>query len=152
LINASLLCRVPDQLVNHAAEALERCYHQIPVNEQIAVSHCLLGLAGVAAINRNAKLCEAVHTTLRVSLRLCPGQLTADETFRIGMLACAAHVELADWAEHVGQFMTELSLRNWDVEEAAALQSHLATLCHLEPELWGTCGQAHAAFALAIGK
>ncbi|CAB3671533.1 hypothetical protein YH64_005135 [Achromobacter sp. LC458] len=152
LINASLLCRVPEQQANQAAEALERCHFNIPVNEQIAVSHCLLGLARIAGINRNSKLCEAVHKALRVSLRVCPGQITAEESFRIGMFACAAHVELGDWAAYVGQFMTELSMQTWGMEETAILRSHLATMAHLVPELWGTCGQADAAFGLALGK
>lgn len=152
LINASMFFRIPDHLVDLAAEALECCHYQIPIGEQVALTDCLLGLASVAAVSRHSKLREAIHTTLRVNWCLNIGQLTAEESLRVGVLACAAHVELVDWTERVGQFMTELALQDLAKEEADALQSHLSFMCHVIPELWGTCGQAHAALGLVIGK
>ncbi|WP_433866465.1 hypothetical protein [Ralstonia wenshanensis] len=152
LINVSMWLRVPDRLVDLIVEAIERHHYQIPVDEEVPFSSCLTGLASVAAVSRNTKLCEAIHTVLRVSWRLNRGQLTADEMFRAGILACAAHVELTAWTERVGQFMTELSLQNLTEGDADMLQSHLSTMCHLVPELWGTCGQAQAAFGLVIGR
>ncbi|MGN4152651.1 hypothetical protein ACS0Y3_19945, partial [Burkholderia gladioli] len=152
LLNASMFFRVPIRLADVAAEALERNHYHISVDERVSLPVCLIGLASVAALSRNIRLCDAIHTALRVSWRLSPGQLTADESFRAGVVACAAHGELVDWTESIGRFMTELSLCDLSVEDASALLSHLSTMCHIEPELWGTCGQAHAAFGLIVGK
>lgn len=152
LLNSSFFFRVPDRLADLAAEAIERNHYQITADERVPFSTCLIGLASVAAVTRNTKLRDAIHTVLRVSWRLNPGQLTADESFRAGILACAANGEFADWAENVGRFMTELSLQDLSEEDADALLSHLSTMCHLEPELWGTCGRAHAAFGLIVGR
>ncbi|RQG99863.1 hypothetical protein [Paraburkholderia dinghuensis] len=152
LINVSMLACVPDHLVDLACEAIERYHYQIPVNEQVPVSVCLLGLAGVAAVNRNTKLCETIHVLMRVGRHFDLGQLTVDEMFRVGALACAAHADLNDWTGRVGDFMTELSLQNLTLEDATILHSHLSTMCHLVPELWHTCGQAQAALGLVIGR
>ncbi|MDN7753693.1 hypothetical protein [Burkholderia gladioli] len=152
LINASMWFHIPDHLAGLVADALERSHYQIQANEHVSLSACLLGLASVAAVSRSTKLCEAIRTTLRVNWRVAPGRLTADETFRIGICACAAHADLADWATHVGQFLTELSLQDLSTEDAEIFQSHVQTMCHLVPELWGTCGQAHASFGLIAGK
>ncbi|WP_124479427.1 hypothetical protein [Burkholderia cenocepacia] len=152
LLNASMFLHVPPRLGDLAAEALERNHYQIMVDERVSLPTCLHGLASVAAILRNIRLCDAIHTALRVSWRLHPGQLTADELFRAGVVACAAHEELVDWSENIGRFMTELSLSDLSIEDASTLLSHLSALCHLKPELWGTCGQAHAAFGLIVGK
>lgn len=152
LINVSMWLRVPDRLVDLIVEAIERHHYQIPGSDEAPLPFCLIGLASVAAVSRSTKLCEAIHTMLRVSWRLNPGLLTADEMFRAGVLACAAHVELTDWTERLGQFMTELSLQNLTEDDADVLQSHLTTMCHLVPELWGTCGQAQAALGLVVGR
>ncbi|MEF2252896.1 hypothetical protein V4D00_21070, partial [Ralstonia solanacearum] len=137
---------------NQHVEAIERHHYQISGSDEAPLPFCLIGLASVAAVSRSAKLCEAIHTMLRVSWRLNPGLLTADEMFRAGVLACAAHAELTDWTERLGQFMTELSLQNLTEDDADVLQSHLTTMCHLVPELWGTCGQAQAALGLVVGR
>jgi len=152
LINASMFFRIPNHLVDLASEAFDRCLYQIPISEQVSFADCLLGLASVAAVNRHAKLCNDIHTALRVNWRLNKGQLTAEEAFRVGVFACTAHAELIDWTERVGQFMTELALQDLAKEDAEVLQSHLLFMCHLIPELWGTCGQAHAALGLVVGR
>lgn len=152
LINASMLFRIPNHLVDLASEAFERCHYQIPIDEYVFFTNCLLGLASIAAVNRHTKLCDDIHIALRVGRHLNKGQLTAEEAFRVGVLASMAHVELIDWTERIGQFMTELALQDLAKEDADVLQSHLSVMCHLIPELWGTCGQAHAALGLILGR
>ncbi|MDN7689767.1 hypothetical protein QZM36_28485, partial [Burkholderia multivorans] len=152
LLNASMLFHTPTRLTDLAAEALERNHYQILEDERVSLSTCLVGLASLAALSRNIRLCDAIHISLRVSWRLNPGKLTVEESFRTGVVACAAHGELFDWTDSIGRFMNELSLCDLSREDASALLSHLSTMCHLEPELWGTCGQAHAALGLVTGK
>jgi len=148
LYNASLFYSVPDHLPALAAEALERNHYQVVLDNRVSIFDCLVALASVAASTRCAKLCDAIHTVLRVSWRLAPGELSADQSFRVGILACAAREELSEWTESVGRFLTEISLQDLSVEDADGLLSHLSTMCHIEPELWGTCGRAHAALGM----
>jgi hypothetical protein len=152
LYNTSLFYSVPDHLPALAAEALERNHYQIVLDNRVSIFDCLVGLASVAASTRHAKLCDAIHTVLRVSWRLAPGELSADQSFRVGVLACAAREELSEWTESVGQFLTEISLQDLSVEEADGLLSHLSTMCHIEPDLWGTCGRAHAALEMIVSR
>jgi hypothetical protein len=151
IINAHLLYKMPEHLVQLAADAVERCHYQIPVGQAVPLDICLHALASLAAVSRNLKLQEAVHIALRVSRRLNKGQLSTEETFRAGLLACCAHVERAAWAEQAGSFMTELALQDLTVEEAQNLHSHLSFMCHSVPELWGAAGAALAGFELVIG-
>ena len=152
LANLSKFFRIPNQLVDLVSEAFERCHYQIPIGAHVSFADCLFGLASVAAVNRHAKLCNDIQTALRVSWRLNKGQLTAEELFCVGVFACTAHVELIDWTERIGHFMTEIALLDLTKEDADVLQSHLSVMCHLLPELWGTCGQAHAALGLILGR
>lgn len=152
LIHISLYFLIPDHLIDKAAEAIERHHYEIPIHEQVALNDCLFGLASVAAVSRHVKLLESIHKTLIVNWRLNLGQLTALDAFEIGMLACAAHADLTEWSTYVGHFMTELSLRDLDRNDAEVLYSYLTIMCHLVPELWGFCGQAQAALGLVVGK
>lgn len=152
LYNASLFYSVPDHLATLAAEALERNHYQIVLDNRVSIFDCLVGLASVAASTRCVKLCDAIHTVLRVSWRLAPGELSADQSFRVGTLACAAREELSEWTESVGRFLTDISLQDLSVEDADRLLSHLAALCHIEPELWGTCGPAYAALGMIVSR
>lgn len=152
LVSVTMVLRVPDRLPDLAAEVIERHHYQIPTAEGDPIFPCLAGLSLVAAVTRNTRLSSAVFAVLRVSDRLRPGQLTADDAFHIGVIASAAHPELSKWAECVGQFMTELALRDLSREEAVTLQSQLSAMCHLEPSLWRTCGSAQAAFGLVAGE
>ncbi|CAE6799889.1 hypothetical protein PQR12_36910 [Paraburkholderia nemoris] len=152
LCNASLFYSVPDHLTDLAAEALERNHYQIVLDERVSIFDCVVGLASVAAVTRSSRLRDAIHIVLRVSWRLNPGQLSVDDSFRAGILACAARGELSEWAESVGRFLNELSLQDLSVEDADGLLSHLSTICHIEPELWGTCGRAHAALGMIVSR
>ncbi len=152
LINASMWLRIPIEIAELAAETIERASCQIPEAEEVPLSICLLGLASLAAVTRCAKLHEVLQTTLRVSRKTSPGKLTMDETFRVSVLSCAAYAGLTEWTERVGHCLTEIAYQDLAASEAGDLHSHLTVMCHLVPELWGTCGQAEAALAAVIGK
>lgn len=152
LINASMWWRIPDHLIEAAVAAITRHDYQIPSGDGPDLATCLLGLGSVAAVTRSQALCDAVRIVVRVSWRLYPGTLTADEAFRIGALACAAYVDATDWTKQIGHFMTELAMQHITNREARSLQINLSALCHLVPELWATCGQADAALSLAAGR
>jgi hypothetical protein len=152
LVSVTMVLGVPDRLPDLAADVIERHHYQIPTAEDDPIFPCLAGLALIAAVSRNTRLSNAVFAVLRGTDRLRPGQLTADDAFHIGVIASAAHAELSKWAECLGQFMTELALRDLSREEAVMLQSHVSAMCHLEPSLWRTCGSAKAAFGLVAGE
>jgi len=65
LANAALLCRIPDDVVDLAAEALDRASYYLQHDENQPLIGFLVGLATVGAITRNHKLANAVFTCLR---------------------------------------------------------------------------------------
>lgn len=152
MINASMWWHLPDTVISAAVAALERCEYQVAARPEVDLDTCLLGLASVAAVYRSKELHDALRIVVRLAWRLNPGALSPDATFRIGVLSCAAFHDKVEWSKQLGFVMTELSYLDFTVGQAVSLQSNLSVLCHLEPELWGTCGQAEAALALAAGR
>lgn len=146
LVNGSLLFRIPADLTDTAADAIARADYRLDCGDDVKVLvPILLGLATVAAITRSHKLTDSLFTLLRKYRRFYADELGIEDSFRIGMIASASHVETSDWCQCVGNCMTDLAFQPIEQNEAARLHSHLVHLCHLVPELWATCGQAEAA-------
>ncbi|MGE0681699.1 MAG: hypothetical protein AB7P69_12480 [Candidatus Binatia bacterium] len=135
-----------------AAKALRTVKYQLrQADNKEQLFAVLSGLAAVAAITRSSELAEE----LRVLTRKCrhePGRrLSTEEAMRIGLIAAAAHSELTDWCEFVGEWVAELAFQSLEHDEIERLHSHVEQLCHIVPELWRTCGRAEAALNAAVG-
>jgi hypothetical protein len=145
LANAALLFRIPDDVADLAAQALDRTNYYLRRSHGQPLIPFLLGLATVAATTRHRKLADALFTMLRNYRRFYPTELDVDGVFRVAMMACASRSALADWCVCVGSCMTDLAFQKLTRDEAARLHSQVLILCHLVPELWASCGQAEAA-------
>jgi hypothetical protein len=150
LYRAAVIFSLPDGVTELAAGALARADYRLACDDGRLVAH-LLGIASSAAIARSAKLAEALFIVLRVHRRYYPADLTVEDSFRIGMVACACHADFDAWCKCVGDRLNELSFQAISREDAERLHSHLLHLCALVPELWATCGQAEAALRSVIG-
>ena len=150
--NAALLFRIPDDVVDLAADALARANYYLQRGDGQPLIPFLLGLATVAAVTRSHKLADAVCTLLRNYRRFYPSELDVDATFRVALMACGSRSLLSEWCACVGNCMTDLAFQELTQEEAVRLHSHVLILCHLVPELWATCGQAEAALQALISR
>ena len=143
--NASLLFRVPQDVVDLVADALSRANYYLQVDETRPIVPILLGLSTAAATTRSHKLADALFTLVRKYRRFYARELDIDAAFQVALRACASRASLADWCTIVGSCITEMAFLELTREEAIQLHANVTLLCHLVPELWATCGQAEAA-------
>jgi len=145
-VNSALIFRIGTDQALLAAKALRSVKHHLRKSENnVAIFPVLNGLAMVAAVTRSSELAEE----LRILTRRCryePGQnLSVENAMWIGLIAAAAHVEISDWCNFAGEWITELAFQSMDPAEIEQLHSHVEKLCHIEPDLWAHCGRANAA-------
>ncbi|NGO53900.1 hypothetical protein, partial [Allomesorhizobium camelthorni] len=119
--------------------------------ENGSLFHVLSGLASVAAVTRSPQLAQELRVLIRRSKAAGAIDVTADNLFRIGMIAAASHPELDEWCGYVGEWTTELAYWDLSRDETTRLHSHVRCLCSIVPELWTTLGRAEAALAAASG-
>jgi len=105
----------------------------------------------VAAVTRFIPLADAVFTVIRYYRRFSPAELDLGEAIHAGIVACASHEELANWAAALGNLMSELAFQDISKEEAHGLNQYLLEFCELVPELWASLGPALAATEAAAG-
>jgi hypothetical protein len=146
LSNVALLYALPASLASLAADAIMKADYRVGAEgEDGSLVDALHGLATVSAVTRSIQLADCIFMIMRKSRRFNPGELSIEDCFRIGMVACASHAGLMEWCKAVGDLLSELAFNQLSEEEATLLRSHLIELCHLVPELWSTCGPAEAA-------
>jgi hypothetical protein len=134
-----------------AADALRRAQYKLDAPEEPNThAACLIGLAAAAAITRSIALADALFVVVRIYRRHYRDELTIDEAFQIGIIACASRSELPEWCQAIGAFVTELSFGELSRQAAADLHPLVVGLCNMVPELWATCGQGLAAIQ-AVG-
>jgi hypothetical protein len=146
LVNVGLVFRIPEDIVNAAADALRRAQYRIGVDgkpEQLG--SCLLGLAAVAASTRSQRLADELFIVVRNYRRSFSDELSLGEAFRMGVVACGSRQDLGEWCKCVGALLSDLGFGDISREDASALYPALLQLCELVPELWARCGQGLAA-------
>lgn len=152
LINSALIFKLDPKFADQAVKALQRAKHYLKQGaEKGSLFHVFSGLASVAAVTRSPQLAQELRVLIRRTKAAGAIDVTADNLFRIGMLAAASHPELDEWCEYVGEWTTELAYSVLTCDEATRLHSHVRCLCSIVPELWTTLGRAEAALAAASG-
>ena len=71
--------------------------------------------------------------------------LPIHEVMKFCFVAAASRSDLSEWTEFVGDWLTEFAFGDLKSEEGQVFYSSLDWLCHAVPELWVSCGRAHAA-------
>jgi hypothetical protein len=151
LLNSVLVFRIDSQQAALAAKALRAKRHQLrqaDTKEQLLI--VLRRLATVAAVTRSRELAEELRILAR-RWRYEEGRgLSAEETMKVGLVAAAAHLEMTDWCDFLGEWITELAFQPSEPDEMEQLYSDVKHLCHIVPELWLTCGRAEAALSVSV--
>jgi hypothetical protein len=146
LVNSAFLYRLPAELAELAASALQRARFRIEAQgDRAMIRTCLIGLASVAAVTRCNPLSEVVFTTIRYYRRFAPTELSLAEAMHAGIVACASHIDMAEWAQALGNLMSEFAFQDVSKNEALTLRESILDLCELVPELWASLGPALAA-------
>jgi len=73
--------------------------------------------------------------------------LSTDQILGLGLLASAAHADIADWSKAVGSWIDELAFGDIEKADAVTLYSHIHELGRIETNLWVTCSRAEATCA-----
>jgi hypothetical protein len=149
--NASLLFRLPQDVIDLTTDALSRANHYLQRDEARPLVPILLGLATAAAITRSQKLADALFTLVRKYRRFYRKELEIDAAFHVALRACASRANLTDWCVSVGNCVTDMAFVELTRDEAIELHANVTLLCRLVPELWATCGQAEAALQAFVG-
>lgn len=146
LVNSALVFRIGSAHAELAANALRKVKYQLrQAEEDDNILALIDGLAKVAAVTRSKELGDEVRVLSRVTRRRKGACLSADSEMRIAMIAAASRVDLIEWADFLGAWITEISFEVRAVDEARVLLSHLCQVRVLQPELSVTCSKAEAA-------
>ena len=142
LINSAQFWKVDEKYVQHAIMLLDTSQHQLreaPTKESIFAM--LNGLAKVSALTRSKKLAASVMILRRTYRDYLNVNSEPEQTLGMGLLASAAFSDNEEWAEYIGQWLTELSYLPLEASAITLLKSMLEQLCILEPFLYYTCGR-----------
>ena len=151
LVNSALVFNLDSKFADQAVLALKRAKHYLKQkSKDDSLFHLISGLASVAAVTRNPQLSDELRILIRRSKSVGAIDVSADDLFRINMIAAASHQQLSEWCLYVGEGITELAYSDISIDEAIRLHSHLLLLCKIVPELWTTLGQAEAALSATL--
>jgi hypothetical protein len=65
-------------------------------------------------------------------------------------MSSACQIDLINWGDYLGDWLTELAFGNLSDEEGISISSYLNYLLQIVPELWISCGRAEAALKAFI--
>lgn len=146
LVNSALIFRVGADQAELAAKVLKiGSYRLANIEDRSQLLAVLNGLATVAAVARSRSLADELRILVRRYRRDAEYALSIEEATRICLVATASRLELKDWREFAGDWLTELAFSDLEDDDGKVLHSHLQCLCHAVPELWVSCGRADAA-------
>lgn len=145
--------RIGRTQADRAAAALARSNNRLAnVRSRSELLDTLAGLASVAAIARSEQLADTLRVVVRAYRRDGEFAITLFEVVQILLVAAASRAELADWADFVGDCLTELAFGDLDQGEGEMLHGCVRRFCEIVPELWATCGSADAALMACNGS
>lgn len=153
LVNYALLYPIGTDHAELAVKALKRAdYHLRDIKDKLELFAILDGLAKVAAVSRNLLLADELRILVRKYRYDAEYSLSIHEVIKICLTAAASRSDLSEWAEFVGDWLTELAFGELKDDEAQGLHLCLNYLCQTVPELWISCGRADAALSALIDK
>lgn len=145
--------RVDKAHADLAAAALTRSDNRLAnVRGRTELLDTLAGLASVAAIARSEQLADTLRVVVRRYRRDPEFPIALFEVVQILLVAAASRAELADWADFVGDCLTELAFGDLEQGDGEMLHGCVRRFCEIVPELWATCGSADAALMAYNGS
>ena len=146
LVNFAPFCLIYTEQAELAAEALKLGKYQLAdIENKLQLLSILNGLATVAATVRSTSLADELRILVRKYRHDTQYALSLEECIPIYLVASASRVNLNDWRKYCGDWLTELAFGDLKGKDGETLYSLIQNLCHTVPELWTSCGKAHAA-------
>ena len=153
LMSLGFLGRVDREHGDLAARALRSSGHRlVDVDNEDQLGAVLLGLATVAAVSGSSELADELRTVLRNYRSDGEYRLSIDQVIRVAEIAAASRVDLTEWREFIGEWLTEMAFGELGEAEGRLVHLYVRTLCQVVPELWLSCGRAEAALAAYNGR
>lgn len=146
LVNLGLVFGLNEELSDLAVHTLRSGnfrFRNIETRRQLVAA--LYGLAAVAAATRNTALSDALRIVVRKYREDSSYVLSIQEMTNVNLTAAASHAELNDWADFVGECMSDIAFGDLNGDDGLQCYVYLIGLCHAVPELWVSCGRAAAA-------
>jgi hypothetical protein len=141
-INSAQFWKVDEKYVELALTLLENAQHELrDTGDTESIFQTLNGLAKVAALVRSKKLAASVVILSRTYRDYLNVNTEPEHILGLGLVAAAAFDEKDEWAEYIGQWMTELAYLPLEARAISPLRNMLEQLCILEPYLYYTCGR-----------
>ena len=129
------------------ARALRSCGYQLTNTKDKAEFLMMLrSLASVASVTRSRGLADELIKVMRVHRNKVRLGVSMEEEMVICLEAAASRENMDDWAEFVGNWVTELAFGDWgNGGRKWEFHMQLRYLCLIVPELWTSCDRAYAA-------
>ncbi|MCP4985484.1 MAG: hypothetical protein GY928_05250 [Colwellia sp.] len=141
-INSAQFWKVDQKYVELALTLLKNAQHELrETSDKESIFQTINGLAKVAALVRSKKLAASVAILSRIYRDYLNVNTEPEHIMGLGLVAAAAFDEKDEWAEYIGQWMTELAYLPLEVRAISPLRNMLEQLCILEPYLYYTCGR-----------
>ncbi len=135
------------------AESLKSNRHRITgIEDRSQMVDVVMRLAVAAAVCRSEALADEVRIVVRRHRGHNALFLNMFESILVCLSSGASRAGLQEWAEYVGDWLTELAFLDLKEGEAVALGSALRCLMEIVPELWRTCARADAALQVQVGR
>lgn len=142
LINSAQFWKVDKKYIEHAIMLLDTAQHQLrEAPNKESIFPILNGLAKVAAMTRSKKLAASVMILSRIYREYLSVNTEPEQILGMGLVASAAINDKEEWAEYIGQWLTELAYLPLEASAISSLRSMIERLCILEPFLYYTCGR-----------
>ena len=143
--SATSFC-VDEAQADLAAAALTRSDYRLEnVKGRAELVDVLSSLAAVAAVARSKRLADTLRVMVRSYRQDAVFPVTLLEAAQILLVGAASRADLADWADFVGDCLTDFAFGELTEDDGETLHDFVRRLCELAPELWATCGRADAA-------
>jgi hypothetical protein len=114
-------------------------------SSQSSIHFVLSGLARVACVTNNKELANELLIVKRVYQNYLDLDNSIIEVLSYGLIAAASFENKVEWAEFVGNWITELAYLDVALATQQSLEVWVDTLCKKEPVLFHYCGKALAA-------
>ena len=146
LVNSALIFPLGKEQASMAAKALKLGRYRLAcVEDRQQLFTILNGLATAAAVTRSKELASELRILVRRYRNDVQFTLSIQEALNICLVAAASHVNLTDWRDFAGDWLTELAFSELEGDEGEVLYSALQYLLRIVPNLWVSCGRADAA-------
>ena len=150
---AATMFDVSEEQAVQVAENLKANRHRVSgIEDESQMFHIVMRLAVAAAACRSEALADELRVIVRMD-RSDKGLFRdVSKSINICLSSAASRTGVQEWAEYVGDWLTELAFLDMNDGEAATLASSLRCLMEIVPELWRTCARAEAALQAQIGR